>query len=184
MIHASGVNPNLADFKIHRSGSLELNSSGQIVKRDRKKRGRHLTFQDFLETTVRPVEAENANLVFVVIGRNKEGKALNVVPMHVRNQQAQIDRSGTELFLEGETEFTNSRACIQHDQLTIGPNLDATGVAAISHRSQAWNWNRAANAPNFQARGRSRCGQKNKLGGSVSRSHGKTRVFAGQNQAD
>src|SRR5689334_23293370 len=85
MIHAPGTNPNRSDLEIHRVEVFELDLSGQIVERDRKKGRRHLALQDFAEPAIRAIVAENANLVLVAIGRKKKGEPHDVVPVKMSN---------------------------------------------------------------------------------------------------
>ena len=70
------------DFEI-----LELDFSGQIIQGDRKKWGRHLPFEYFLQTAVGTVVTKNSNLVLVVVRRDEKRKPLNVIPVDVSNQQ-------------------------------------------------------------------------------------------------
>src|ERR1700730_2409580 len=82
MIHELGALVHFTKMKIHLIQFLDLDLSVKIVKRDRKKRRRHLALEDFAQAGVRAVITENGDLILVVVGRQEKREALNVVPMN------------------------------------------------------------------------------------------------------
>src|SRR6266702_4137363 len=106
-----------ADLEIHRFQFFDFDFSGQIVERDWKEGRRHLPFKNLAQTTASAIIAENLDLIFVVVGRYEKRKTLNMVPMNVGNEQAEINRARTELVFESQTEFSNSRRGIQDNEL-------------------------------------------------------------------
>src|SRR6266850_5427532 len=93
-----------ADLEIHRLKLFDFDLSRQIVERDRKEGGRHLTLENLAQTATCSIVTENLDLVLVVVGRYEKRKALNVIPMNVSNKQTEINRARPELVLESETE--------------------------------------------------------------------------------
>src|SRR5438128_1782846 len=156
MIHEFGADPHVADFEIHRVQLLDVDLSRQIVKRDRKKRRCHLTFENLAQTAAGSIVTKDLDLIFVVVGRHEKREALNVVPMNVSNEQTQIDGTRAEFIFKSESEFSNARTGVQDNQLTVRSDFETTRVAAIAHRSRTRNRNGPANAPNFQTGRQSR----------------------------
>src|SRR5438270_2920530 len=136
MIHESGADPHVPNFEIHRLELLDVDLSGQVVKRDWKKRGCHLAFENLAQATAGTIVTENLNLILVVVGRHEKREALNVIPMNVSNEQTQIDRARAEFLFKGESEFSNARTGVQDNQFTVRSDFEATRVAPIAHRSR------------------------------------------------
>src|SRR5436853_4497635 len=102
MIHESRTDMHFANLEIHGLKLFDFDLSWQIVERDRKKRRRHLTFKDLAQAAAGSIVAKNLDLVFVVVRRHEKRKALDVVPMNMGNEQAEINRAGTEFAFESE----------------------------------------------------------------------------------
>src|SRR5713101_2588387 len=130
-----------ADFEIHRLKLFDFDLSRQIVERDRKEGGCHLTLENLAQTAARSIVAEDPDLVLVVVGRYEKRKSLNVIPMNVGNKQAEINRTRTEFVLESEAELANSRSRIENNKLAIGAHLHAGRVAAVAHGGLPGNRN-------------------------------------------
>src|SRR6266436_3148625 len=104
----------------------------QLMQANGKKRGLHLTGQDRAQTRTRSFITQDPDQIFAVVGWGKERETLNVIPVRVCNEKGQLDRSWSQLLLQRKTETTNPGARVEDDNFTIGPHLDATGVASIS----------------------------------------------------
>src|SRR5437588_5046627 len=131
----------VTNLKIHRLKFFDFNFSWQIVERDRKERCCHLPVQNLAQTTPCSVITKNLDLIFVVVGRHEEREPLNVVPVNVGDEQAEINRARSELILEGETEPSNSRSRIQNNEFAVSAHLHAGGVTAVTDSRRPWNWN-------------------------------------------
>src|SRR5712691_232241 len=136
-----------ADFEIHRLKLFDFDLSRQIVERDRKEGGCHLTLENLAQTAARSIVTENLDLVLVVVGRYKKRKSLNVVPMNVGNKQAEINRARPELVLESQTKFANSRPGIEDNELAVSAHLRAGGITTVTHCCHARNRNGATDSP-------------------------------------
>src|ERR1700730_17317867 len=141
MIHELGARVHFAKVKVHLIQFLDLNLSGEIIKRDRKKRRGHLALEDFAQPGVRAVITENGDLILVVVGRQEKRETLNVVPMNVCDQKAEVDRLRSKFFFQGQAECANSGAGIEHNNLAVGAELDTSGVAAIANGGSPRDWN-------------------------------------------
>ena len=86
MIHESGAHSHFANLKLHDVELFDVKPSRQVMELHRKKRRCHLAFENFAKADVRSIIAVDTDDVFVVIGRNKKGESLDVVPMNVRDQ--------------------------------------------------------------------------------------------------
>src|SRR5437899_13076724 len=102
----------LPDLEIHRLQFLDFDLSRQIVERDGEERRCYLPVQNLAQAAVRSVITKYPDLVFVVIGRHEKRKTLNVVPMNVGDEQAEINRARPEFIFEGQAKLANPRSGI------------------------------------------------------------------------
>src|SRR5205807_10035732 len=100
MIHESRTDMHFADLEIHCLKLFDFDLSRQIVERDRKKWGCHLALENLAQTGPRAIVTENLDLIFVVVGRDKKRKSLNVVRMNVSNKEAEINWAGIGFVVE------------------------------------------------------------------------------------
>src|SRR5712691_1479720 len=77
MIHEFRTHPHFADVKFHRLKFLDIDLSGQVVQFHGKKWSRHLSLENFVQSSVGPVVAVNSDLIFVVVGGNEKRESLN-----------------------------------------------------------------------------------------------------------
>src|SRR2546423_1185732 len=129
------------DLEIHRLKLFDFDLSRQVVERDGEERCCHLSVQNLAQTTARPVITKNLDLVFVVIGRHEKRETLNVIPVNVGNEQAELNRARPEFTLEGKAELSNSRSGVQHDEFVVSAHFHAGGVTAVTDGCRARNWN-------------------------------------------
>src|SRR6266513_3241909 len=102
----------------------------QLMQANGKKRGLHLTGQDRAQTRTRSFVTQDPDQIFAVVGRGKERQTLNVIPVRVRNEKGQLDRSRSQLLFQRQTKSTNPRARVEHDNFTVGPHFYATRITA------------------------------------------------------
>src|SRR5438874_10402405 len=121
----------------------------QLMQANGKKRRLHLAGQDRAQTRTRSFITQDSDQIFAVIRRGKERQTLNVIPVRVCNEKCQLDCSWSQLLLQRQTETTNPRARVEHDNFTIGPHFYATGITTIPDRRRPWHRERAAHAPEF-----------------------------------
>src|SRR5439155_22680346 len=141
MVHEPRANMHFADLEIHRLKFFDFDFSRQIVKRHREERSCHLSFEDFAQTAAGTVVTKNLDLIFVVVRRYEKRESLNVVPMNVGNKQTEINRARSEFILQSKAELANSRSGVEHYELAVSANFDASGVAAVADSRRARNWN-------------------------------------------
>ena len=80
---------------------------------------------------------------------SEERKALNVIPMGVREQHRgaalALAKSASQ---ERDAEAARTRAAIDHDDFAVGQAHRHAGcVAAVAHGGRARRWNGSAHAP-------------------------------------
>src|SRR5207237_8901786 len=83
----------LADLKLHVLQLLDREMTRQLMQAHWKKRRLHLAGQNRAQTSTRPFITKDPDQIFAVVGRGKERQTLNVIPVRVRNQKGQFDRS-------------------------------------------------------------------------------------------
>src|SRR2546421_16918 len=110
VIHEFRADMHFADLEIHRLKFFDLNFSRQIVERDGEERCCHLPVQNLAQTAARSVITKNLDLIFVVVRRHEKRESLNVVPMNVGDEQAEINRTRSKFIFEGKAEPSNSRS--------------------------------------------------------------------------
>src|ERR1700682_1315175 len=123
VIHEFRADMHFADLEIHGLKFFDFDFSRQIVERDGKERCCHLPFKNLTQTAARTVITKNLDLVFVVVGRHEKRESLNVVPMNVGDEQAEINWARSEFILEGETERSNSRSGVQNNKFAISAHF-------------------------------------------------------------
>src|SRR3984893_7036192 len=147
MIHEFRTHPHFADVKFHRLKFLDVDLSGKVVQFHRKKWAGHLSLENLVQFGVGPVVAVDSDLVLVIVGGNEKREPLDVIPMNVRDQQAELDRPRAKFVLQSDSELTNSRSRVQDNDLIIGAHLYASGVTAITNRARPRYWDGTAHAP-------------------------------------
>jgi hypothetical protein len=111
----------------------ELEIGAHVVQLDREIFGLHLYFENFPQVTncLVPANRQEGDSLLGIISRGKERKALDVVPMKMRERDS-------DLFLlvadgaKVSAQVSQSRACINdNDAVRIGErDLQASGIAA------------------------------------------------------
>src|SRR4029077_4877034 len=129
------------DLESHRLKFFDFDLSREIVERDGKERRCHLPVQNLAQAAARPLITKNPDLVFVVIRRHEKRETLNVVPMNVGDEQAEINRARPEFIFEGQAELANPRSGISHNELATSARLQAGRVTAIPDGRRARDWN-------------------------------------------
>src|SRR4026209_1513138 len=119
----------------------------QLMQANGKKRRLHLASEDRAQTRTRSFITQDPDQIFAVVGRGKERQTLNVIPVRVRNEKCQLDRSRSQLLLQRKTETRNPGARVEHDTFAVGPHFYATGITTIPDRRRPWHRERAAHAP-------------------------------------
>src|SRR5205823_814839 len=118
-----------------------------------KIRAFHLPGQSAGEAEPRTLETEHAQVVFRLVSGEEKRKALNVIPMRVGEEHAQTDWLGFKFLSQRQTERADAGASVEHDQLAIGADFNARGIATVIDRGWSGGGNRAAHAPEFHATG-------------------------------
>ena len=118
------------------------------------KKGRgHLANENVAQPRSRTVVAHDPDTILVVVGGNKKGKPLDMVPVHVGDEQRKIDRAWSEFLLQRGAECADASARIKHDDLTVCTKLDTCGVSPVTKGVASRHWNRAPHAQNLTRAG-------------------------------
>src|SRR5205085_9263018 len=97
--------------------------AGHLLQADREVRTLHLAGQRGFQPFARALESEDFYFVARIVGGHEKWKALDVIPMRVRNEQAEIDRLARKFAAQTRAERTNARTRVEHDQFAIRANF-------------------------------------------------------------
>src|ERR1041385_984905 len=113
--------------------------------------GRHLLFQYLFQLPIaaRTVQEKAAFRLF--IQRAKERKALDVVPMEVRDKNMRDDGPVYEFFAQVVSKIAEAGAAVKDVNLLADTYFDAGGIASIAHVFRLRSWSGPADAPKFDA---------------------------------
>lgn len=100
----------------------------------------------FLERARDVVTTEEVDDVLADKRRGEERKSLEVVPVHVTEEQPRFDGHFSKQTLSQEAQ---ARAAIQNNQCVAGPNLVAAGVAAKLNRIGSGRGDASADTPHL-----------------------------------
>src|SRR5690242_13425556 len=117
MIKTARVDLYFADGELRLLQFLDDDCARHVAKADREKRRFHLRRQGGGETGLGALIAEDAERVLLLVGRQKKGKALDVVPMKMRDKQSRPDWPIGKLRFQGNAELTQTRARIENNDL-------------------------------------------------------------------
>ena len=139
------MHPHRADVEAHFLEFLDADVGRHFAQANREERAFHLAGQHDFQAVPRAFVAEDAQVVLRLIDGQKERQALDVVPVGMREQQSQVERLVVELGDQLAPQQPQSRAGVEDDDLAIGADLDAGGVAAVMDggRARGWEWSRA-----------------------------------------
>src|ERR1700741_5421690 len=85
--------------------------------------------------------------VRTIVERAKEGHALNVVPVKVRDEDVRRKWPVAELAFQRVAEYTKSGAAVENVDLVSDAHFHAGGVASIAQVLGLWSGRGAAHAP-------------------------------------
>jgi hypothetical protein len=158
MLSALGANQNPADGEIIIGKLLDFDIAGQLGKRHREVSRFHLADERGEQIFTHALTAENAQPAALFVKRRKKRQALNMIPMCVRKEQRQAERTPSGFSEERLAEFAQSGAGVKDEAVISGPNFDAGGVTAVTRGFPSRRGNGAANAPKRDVRGDSDAG--------------------------
>src|SRR5438093_8135322 len=120
---------------------------GQVVDVHRKERVVHPQTEK-LAHRARLLRSTDAKRRLRVVRGTKEGYALDVIPVKVREQEIDGERPVTASVHEGRAELAQARAGVEDEKRSGAvANLDACGVAAVTHGERPRCWDGPACSP-------------------------------------
>ena len=152
MIGALGADEDIADGKVEIHQFFNLDVAGQLGERHGKIGAFHLAGERGDEAGARAFATENPQPAAGFVKGRKKRQALDVIPMRVRNKQGEIERPALEFIEERSAKLAQAGAGIKDDDVRAAANLDAGGVAAVTHGARSRRGNRAAHAPKLDVR--------------------------------
>ena len=94
----------------------------------------HLGFQDSCKMAPGLFSPDDSKMILFLVSRGEKREALDVIPMGMRDQEAEIERRPLEFLGQGASKESNAGPRIEHDDFSIRAYFDARGVAADESR--------------------------------------------------
>jgi hypothetical protein len=154
MIGHAGGDPDRANIEVGFFEFFDFYIGGDFFQSNREKRALHLAGENICEAVAGTFVTKNAKVILLFVNRQKKWEALDMIPMRVSEQQGDFNRGIVELGEELATERAQAGATIENDDLVIGADFDAGGIAAVPNGGWAGSWDGAADAPEFEVRRR------------------------------
>ena len=133
--------------KVETPQLLDDHVSRHLLESDGKIGALHLTRQSAGEALARAFVTQDADGVPGFISGQEEGKALDMIPMRVGDEEGDVHRGAVELAGQLEAQRPDARPGVQDDDLIVRAHFDAGGVASILHRGGSGSWNGPADSP-------------------------------------
>jgi hypothetical protein len=147
MIGHAGFDADGTDVEAGFFELFDFDVGGDFLESDGKKRAFHLTGQDIREAMTRAFVAENAEAILFFINGEEKWKALNVIPMSVSEEKGHFHWGIVELDQELATQGAEAGAAVENDDLALGADFDAGGIAAVADGGGAGSGDGATDAP-------------------------------------
>lgn len=147
VIGEGGLHQDTADAELGLAEFADVDVAGHFAEGDREVRAFHLGGEGGQEAAAGPFVAEDPHLVVRVVGRNEERESLDMIPVGVGDEDGDVERLVLEFPGEGESQATDAAAGVEDDDLTVGAEFDAGGVAAVENGAGSWRGNGSADTP-------------------------------------
>ena len=154
MIGHAGSDQDRADIKTGLLEFFDFDVGRDFFQANGKEGTLHLAGENICEAVARAFVTENAKMVLFLIDREKKWEALDMVPMCVREEQGDFQWGIVEFGEELAAERAQAGAAVENDDMVIGADFDAGGVAAVADGGRAGCGDGAADTPEFEVRRR------------------------------
>src|SRR5581483_5967543 len=151
MIHKFCLYPQLAQRIFHLGQLFDRDLRGKLPHGDGEKRRLHRFRNDLAKSRAGAIETQNADFVFLVVGRLKEGQALDVIPVGVSDEERKFDGLSAKLFFQRRAERSNAGAGVKNNNFVAGAQLHARGVPAVAQRGGTRHRDGAACSPKLDS---------------------------------
>ena len=152
MIGHAGGDLDGADVEVGFFKFFDFDVGGDFFQSNGKEWAFHLAGENVCEAVARSFVTEYAKMVLFLVDGKKKWKALDMIPMGVREKQCNFHGGVVELGKELPTEGAQTGATVENDDLVIGADFDAGSVAAVADGSWARSRDGAADTPEFEGR--------------------------------
>src|SRR5581483_11515970 len=98
---------------------------GHLLHADGEVGALHLTGKSAAQALIGAFDAENCDLIFGIISRQKKREALDMIPVRVRNQYMNRHRLLAEFRVQCQTKPPNSSASIENNDFVTDSHLYA-----------------------------------------------------------
>ena len=127
---------------------VKVHSCGEVGEADGEAWVLHLPCEGSLEGVVHVDAAVQVERVAWKEGGGEERKSVDVVPVHVAEEDVSFDGHLAE---QVQTQQAKPRTPIQHNQNVAAPHLDAARVSSHIQGVRTRDWYASANAPELDA---------------------------------
>jgi hypothetical protein len=111
----------------------------------------HLAVQDIVQAIFCAFVPEDMQMILRSVKGKEKREALDVIPVGVSQQQAEIKGFSPELFEQGAPERAEAGAAVEDDDLSVRTDFDAGRIAPIIEGGWAGGGNGSTNTPKFHA---------------------------------
>ncbi len=148
-----GLDGNAVDVEIELLTFLDADVAGHLLHTDGEVGVLHLAGESAFEALAGAFETVDGDDVLGIVSGKKKRKTLDVIPMSVGDEDAEIDRSVFELLGKGEAKTADAGASVKNDNFGADADFDAGGVAAVMDGFVSWGGNGTADTPELKPGG-------------------------------
>src|SRR5215471_11654052 len=131
---------------------LEVETSHQVVERNRKVVTVHLPSEESLEAAVWTVQAVDIHAVASAVCRLKKREALYVVPVSVTDEQVHFEVALGIFLGKHNAQLADTGTAVKDENLFAASDFHTRGVAAITNRLGTGCCDRSPCAPKLHAK--------------------------------